>query len=112
MSHLLDFYKEWKAWVDAGAPDGKFYRRDDSLCFAAVHYENAHGLKRHGIGSLLRRDLRRDFNGNDFMPFNGRYVGQEDYGKECRDHMCHLNTMRVGWVEKKIAEMEAQYVCG
>lgn len=105
MSHLLDFYKEWKAWVDAGAPDGKFYRRDDSLCFAVECYEREKGLPRNCLGNLLRRDLRNAFKGNDFMPFNGKHNEQPEYWEECRDHKCHLNTMRVGWVDKMIEEL-------
>lgn len=85
---LQQFYNDYAAWLDAGAPEGRPFDRGYGLC--------------HNLGKFADRDahieMTRQFEaaGLDIdYPFTGRYQFETDFDNETM----HLNPKRIQWVK-------------
>jgi len=83
---LTQFYQEYKAWLDTGAPQDKPFRRDRGLC--------------------NNMDLYMNFDTNVYIELSDQFskAGLDNVFPfdECDAYMlddnCHLNPKRIQWV--------------
>lgn len=96
MKTLTDFYRDYAAWLDAGAPRNDIFFKRYGLCFCLRRW-----LEANGVREYLKCDMDLQFieAGLDpFFPFNDGEV--KGYQKENKNHSCHLNPARVAWVRE------------
>lgn len=99
-SLLSDFYRDYLAWVDSGAPEHPVFDRNSGLCLQLdmyVSYVDIEVYANDFESQLVEAGLCEAF------PFNGGYkygdtTALKDYTNECRSHACHLNEARIQWV--------------
>ena len=89
---LANVLRDWLAWVDAGAPHGKPFDRDDGLCWV-VDFT----LDDDRFGDELDLLFRRD----DLDPFDP-FGSWNDGFQRCTMHLCGK---RVAWVRQKVAAL-------
>lgn len=100
---LYDFYVDWLAWVDRGAPDMEPYDRSVGLCPSLDWYIGHAGAPdwlRMEQGDLFELD-ERDPN----YPF-----GEREYWEHAKGCSQHLDPARLAWVREHIAEYEEDRV--
>lgn len=93
---MLEFLKDYQAWLDAGAPQNQPFSRRVGLC---VNITTVDGFT--PARSELRIALFKDF-GDAVYPFNkSKSAG---YLREMEKQSMHLNKARNAWVKKMIHE--------
>lgn len=96
MQTLKDFYRAYADWLDAGAPQGKPFVRNNGLCLNLLlkmprSYEETNAAFEEMTEQLCEAGL------DTLFPFDTR----EEYSK-C-DNM-HLNPRRIAWVRAHVEE--------
>jgi len=94
---LLQELRLWRQWTTIGAPERDPmwpYLRGLGLCG---------NMQSKAAVQHLRAALDRDFGEGSIFPFGGTGRYQQD---RLRD-LAHLNTERLAWVDKIIAELSA-----
>ena len=99
-SLLLAFLKDYRAWVERGAPDVDPFWRAYGLCQALTYwYKDTICLdQHHDIRRLLLQLLS-----NKTYPF-----GEQDYHRRRDDGTQHECPKRLAFVRKTIAELEKE----
>ena len=96
MKNLTDFYRDYAAWLDAGAPNGDVFRQSRGLCTCLSRW-----CAENGVTEYLNVDMNLQFvsaNLDTIYPFNGGdHLG---YAMEVRKNSCHLNPERIAWVRE------------
>lgn len=96
MKTLTDFYRDYAAWMDSGAPNGDVFRQNRGLCTCLSRWCAA-----NGINEYLNVDMNWQFvsaNLDSIYPFNGG--DHQGYSREVRKNACHLNPERIAWVRE------------
>lgn len=93
---MLNFLKQYQAWLDAGAPQGEPFSRKTGLCINILLLPD-YALVR----SELRTALFTDFQDTVYPFNNGRSSG---FIKEMQNGSAHRNKARNAWVKKMINE--------
>lgn len=102
---LLSFYKSYKEWLDAGAPEYSPYTRYTGLCNNIRYNSSSEDNSddefdiMHQARQLMKRQFK-DKNLDRLFPF-----GELNYDLHQNGRM-HLDPRRIKWVEDKIQEME------
>ena len=102
---LLNFYIAYHSWVKSGARENGIFSRNAGLCVNAYDYFQLVGVS----SDSLLEEMHDDFvaNGlNEKLPFND---DPEHYEKESKNVACHLNPIRVQWVESKAQPVSEPY---
>lgn len=98
---LLNFYREYKKWLDIGAPkDGAFYR-GSGLCFNLSSF-----LGKNDPDMKVQFEMKNQFFDaglNTETPFDFDFDEYAHYGSKGKSY---LNIYRRGWVEDRIRDME------
>lgn len=86
---LTQFYREYKAWLDAGAPDEIPFKRFKGLCdsLADVRYYNP-TVKKELQDQFYTEGLNRTY------PF-----GVDNFDIRMFNESQHLDPLRIKWVE-------------
>lgn len=87
---LQDFYNDYAAWLDKGAPHKQPFYRDAGLCY---------NLGRFGGDRDAYIEMGRQFEaaGLDYMyPFND---DNDDYLSHTRQQDHYINPLRIQWVK-------------
>lgn len=102
---LMGFYKTYLAWIEAGAPDGEPFFRNQGLCSNLYDYAGMNPYDTIVWGNMLDEMHNQfDYKGlNHFLPFNENW---DDYTKEYSAEVCFLNADRVNWVRDRVEEEE------
>lgn len=87
---LIAFLRDWRAWVDRGAPEGEPYTRVHGLC----------GCANHCGGLSLRYEMSDCF--SDSYPF-----GMDAFHARSRASTQHEDPARLAWVDAALAEQPA-----
>ena len=87
---LTQFYRDYAAWLDVGAPDLKPFMRHKGLCANSASYPDS--MYREMIQQFLDAGL------SDSQPFNDANNPDNDYWAESGRGTCHLNPARIQWV--------------
>lgn len=93
---LTKFYRNYHVWLEAGAPDGQPFRRNQGLCSNLVY---TNGEADFNLYKELKKEIRNQFlvAGLDTTtPFNDF---DEPYHMENRNNSCHKNSRRIQWVK-------------
>lgn len=104
---ILNFLKEYKAWVGAGAPKHMAFKREHALCTNLNNY--ARSIYRDDeetvwyISDELTTMFRMD-GLSALIPFNHPEKGQPIYSKEVH----HENPWRMQWVANTINKLEGK----
>lgn len=86
---LTEFYREYYAWVQDGAGEHPFFRRNHSLCAALFRYYR-------GLAAELEHQLIDAFPEKHLYPFNeDRY----HFMDELKNSSMHQNPLRIKWVK-------------
>ncbi|AZV02223.1 hypothetical protein Arno18_37 [Pectobacterium phage Arno18] len=96
---LHSFYKDWLAWVEAGATEHPY--QGDGLC-SCLHFYCKDTLLTRAERKKVTDEMSRQFtdSGLDrYYPFNKNNV---HYSSEGWDK--HLNVHRITWVRDRIAD--------
>jgi hypothetical protein len=98
---LIDFYRSYIAWLDAGAPDGEPYHRNGGLCHSLRQwYLRVEESATAGLG-VYRHLLHRDLLG--LAPIESMFpFGSTDYHRRHRDCTMHLCPKREDFVRTRI----------
>ena len=95
---VREFLREWINWADAGAGWHDVFNRETGLCDQYDGWLDTTGYDWEVYGRELPRLFVQD-GLNRTYPF-GERAYYEDYANSTH----HLNTMRLGWVRRKLAE--------
>lgn len=100
---LIDFYKDYLGWINRGAPDREPYSRRIGLCTNLIYFaNNFKEVDEEGELALkLFTELRWQFRAaglSDTYPF----IDRDDFIKEGREEIAHLNETRILWVKNQI----------
>lgn len=104
--YLTDFYREYLAWVDAGAGDHPAFNRSAGLCLNLVHHARWLNIDHEGR-FLDEMEAQFEQGGlNKVYPFNlGEYsVARQSYLDECRLKSCYTNEARLKWVRQHVQQ--------
>ena len=86
---LQQFYNDYAAWLDAGAPeDDKHFTRGEGLCSQAMkppYRVHLSEIKKQFVEAGL----------DSLYPFGGEY----QFDIEFEDETMHLNPLRIQWVK-------------
>lgn len=101
---LLQFLKDYLAWVEAGAVEPNVYfDRSNGLCLQISKYLRRSGLPLN-MEVLVKHEFKmlvsKDFPYNIVYPFN---KNGDDYRIESENHLIYANNQRINWVKGKIA---------
>ena len=107
MTIILNFLKEYKAWVEAGVPINDFFTIEHGLCtnlnqYARYKYPLAAGRLVSLDESLC--SLFIEDNLSSILPFNISMFGQPRYITEVH----HENPWRMKWVADTIVKLEGK----
>lgn len=98
MSPLLKaFYRDYAAWLEAGAPDGAPFYRGEGLCVEITRWALSSDNGDYTLG--LRREMQRQFRSaglSDTFPFGGA----NEYAQRHSDETQHENQARIAWVKE------------
>lgn len=114
-ANLRDFASSWLAWAKAGGPvdSAIHFGRGNGLCGAAGSWD-AHiglpivrgglGVTEHCIFEIFRSQFERKEIESRHFPFNESAhtevsLSTTDYYREANSRRCHLNKLRVEWLE-------------
>ena len=90
MKTLKDFYQEYAAWIDAGAPNARPFYRSAGLCYNLQLFTDDYSTLFHEMLSQFKSEgLDKHY------PFN---IGEEDYQYSSNKRNQHLNSRRIEWV--------------
>lgn len=108
---LFNYLRDWRTWVNRGAPDCDPYSRGDGLCLSTDDYvlryvrsecrQDAHV----DLRAKLENALENDFGENYRYPFGGKDKYKEEYQHETT----YLNAERLAWVDKYLLETRKDY---
>lgn len=107
MAIILNFLKEYKAWVEAGVPINDFFTTEHGLCTNLNQY--ARSKYKLVAGRLVFLDeslcsLFKEDNLSLILPFNMPMFGQPRYISEVH----HENPWRMKWVADTIIKLEGK----
>lgn len=97
---LTLFYRAYKAWLDAGAPQGMedIFQRHFGLCNSVVMWSIKNGvwpfndLKSELSGQLIAEGL------DEYYPFGGLST----YEREAQSMTAFMNEARISWVHAHV----------
>lgn len=96
---LTQFYQDYVAWLDAGAHNDTYFRRDCGLCSTLTNWWMNQGFD--STENNLYEEMRQQFSdaGLDLsFPFNrGKSAA---YHIEYAHHTLYANPLRQAWVRK------------
>lgn len=100
---ILEFLKNWIAWVEQGAEEPHFvFNRSEGLCLLLTKYAMRSLLMNEpeieGLQRLFKKML-----GYEPVPFNTGDVPH--YGYEKANGLMHTNPRRLMWAHRKIKEL-------
>lgn len=85
---LQQFYNDYAAWLDAGAPEGQPFYRNLGLCASVTQYPY------HQPRWKIKKQLE-DAGLDKIYPFGGEYQFETDFDNATM----HLNPERIKWVK-------------
>ena len=96
---LTQFYRDYLAWIDAGAPEPhEVFSRSEALC---VNYQSWQIAKDTLDASLYKFGLQFTAAGlSTLSPFNSELADLID---EQNRAACHLNPKRIAWVRTRVS---------
>lgn len=89
---LTQFYREYKAWLDNGAPHKEPFYRFDGLCCSIEESQVEDKCKCKCFEELSAQFIDSDLDHN--YPF-----GKESFRARDNDNTQHLDPKRIKWVE-------------
>lgn len=98
---LTQFYKDYLAWLNAGAPIGKIFTRSAGLCHNLSQWAGLFPEAFEDLIDELQDQLEEDYGESDF-PFNNCDWPHEYYKHECAQRHTHLNEHRIAWVKSHV----------
>ena len=107
MAIILNFLKEYKAWVEAGVPINDFFTTEHGLCTNLNQYARSKYKLVAGRLVSLDESLCSLFiadNLSSILPFNISTLGQPRYIVEVH----HENPWRMKWVADTIIKLEGK----
>lgn len=95
---LTQFYKDYLAWIDDGAPSQPTFKRHMGLCgnlrMWAIHYLCMNDIEYREIRNELKEQFCAKF--LDYLhPF---HLFASEFNAEVDQDTCHLNVNRIQWV--------------
>lgn len=108
---LFNYLRDWRTWVNRGAPDCEPYSRGDGLCLSTDSYVFRYVRSECrqdtyvDLRAKLENALENDFGDNYRYPFGG----EEKYKEEYQHETMHLNEARLAWVDKYLLETRKDY---
>lgn len=99
---IIRMLRDYVAWVQGGAmesPNSPF-GRGRGLCYT---YKNYYRADTHALGLEVMKRLWEANGWKSNFPFGGHDV----YQAEARQHLMHLNPMRMEWVQRTITDLKA-----
>lgn len=88
---LQQFYNDYAAWLDAGAPEGQPFVRSQGLCI------NLWDWSEHNVNLDIELSNQfKDAGLDEDYPFN---VNGNDHHRETDSELMHLNPLRIKWVK-------------
>lgn len=99
-----EYLADWVKWIDAGAPQGKPYMREDTLCFGPYVYLP----KGSGSSVDMSDELEIMFKEDGLDSHHPFYDGTRThccvaYKYETDNKLVHTNEKRVAWARKHSA---------
>lgn len=97
-NELKEFYRAYKAWLDAGAPDS-YFSKHSGLCSNLINWFMAckFGHSRKDMYNL-DKEMSKQF--TDAGLHRGYPFGERDYYRDYKRDTQHLNPLRIKWVEE------------
>lgn len=98
---LTQFYKDYLAWVENGAPALNGFTASYGLCYNLVIWCRANNQSWFEVAlemsnQFKRADLDRRY------PFNDSMWPADDYTSEGERQEMHLNEKRIAWVKSHV----------
>lgn len=97
--NLEMFYRDYAAWLDAGAPEHQPFSRSEGLCYSLIVWCYHKNTGESGKTVLLMA-LSMSFHQAGLLrgtPFN---EGITEFSLEAQGKACHLNPKRIAWVRE------------
>lgn len=101
-AHLKAFLADYIEWVDAGASDGKPFRRDEGLCRTLEDWMFGQGSTQYDADEAVF-GLMTEFESDGlsrYYPFGGA----TRYHDDRLNYAMHLNEARIAWVRAKVTQ--------
>jgi len=107
---LTQFYKEYLAWVQSGAPidNVMHFSRRHGLCSNLINWSSTLGHYPEERYPIIW-EMRAQFINADLseaVPFNEI----DDYFAEGRNNACHLNEQRINWVKRHVDINSVEFI--
>lgn len=102
---ILNFLKEYKVWVEVGAPKHKYFLVEHGLCSNLCKYIRVNLTTDEDVVWEVADTLTTMFRADglsSLIPFNHTERGQPSYSKEVH----HENPWRMQWVTNTINKLE------